>query len=110
MELQYMKALEGQVGGFNYDNSLRNRALIESKAENKTSLQYTKTGTTICGVVFKVSLIPSTKLGYRMAFVSLLILDLQAELPSVTKTASRFITWLQIFTRAELEPPLTAIM
>ena len=55
MELQYIKALEGQVGGFNYDNCLRNRALIESKTENKTSLQYTKTGTTICGVVFKVS-------------------------------------------------------
>jgi hypothetical protein len=55
MELQYIKALEGQVGGFNYDNCLRNKALIESKADNKSSLQYTKTGTTICGVVFKVS-------------------------------------------------------
>ena len=53
MELQYIKALETQVGGFNYDNCLRNKALIESKQDNKSSLQYTKTGTTICGVVFK---------------------------------------------------------
>ena len=76
MELQYIKALEGQVGGFNYDNCLRNKALIESKIDNKSSLQYTKTGTTICGVVFKVSK-PTfqIKLGYRMESALLPIPD-----------------------------------
>ena len=55
MELNYLKTLEKESGGFNYDNSIRNDALIASKPENQKSLQYTKTGTTICGVVFKVS-------------------------------------------------------
>jgi len=40
-------------GGFNYDNCLRNKALTESKATN--AQKFMKTGTTICGVVFKVS-------------------------------------------------------
>lgn len=55
MELNYLKAIQKESGGFNYDNSIRNEALISSKPENQKSLSYTKTGTTICGVVFKVS-------------------------------------------------------
>jgi hypothetical protein len=109
MELQYIKALEGTVGGFNYDNCLRNKALIESKSENKSSLQYTKTGTTICGVVFKVSYLLIIKLGYRMEYASQQIPDLLEELQSVTRTASRFIIWRQISTLAELVLPPIAI-
>jgi hypothetical protein len=57
MELNYLKTLQKESGGFNYDNSIRNTAMIASKPlENKSSLSYTKTGTTICGVVFKVSI------------------------------------------------------
>lgn len=41
------------VGGFNYDNCLRNKALTEAKPGNQQ--KYTKTGTTICGLVIKVS-------------------------------------------------------
>ena len=44
-----MKSLP--IGGFNYDNCIRNKALTESKKGGKMS--YMKTGTTICGVVFK---------------------------------------------------------
>ena len=109
MELQYIKALEGQVGGFNYDNCWRNKALMESKADDKSSLQYTKTGTTICGVVFKVSKHFSNKLGYRMESALLPIPD-QLVVPLwETKTASKFIIWLQTFTLAEQELQLIAI-
>ena len=109
MELQYIKALEGTIGGFNYDNCLRNKALIESKADNKSSLQYTKTGTTICGVVFKVSKHFSNKLGYRMESALLPIPDPLVVPLLETKTALRFITLLQTFTLAELELLLIAI-
>ena len=34
MELNYLKTLEKESGGFNYDNSIRNDALIASKPEN----------------------------------------------------------------------------
>jgi hypothetical protein len=54
MELQYMQALP--LGGFNYDNCLRNQALL---ANNMASAPKTmKTGTTICGVIFKVNNLP----------------------------------------------------
>ena len=110
MELQYIKALEGQVGGFNYDNCLRNKALIESKTENKTSLQYTKTGTTICGVVFKVSINNfQNKLGYRMEYALLPIPGLQVVPLSETKIASKFIILPQISILAELVLLLIAI-
>ena len=42
------------LGGFNYDNCFRNKALEANLGEGK-QLSYTKTGTTICGIVFKVS-------------------------------------------------------
>jgi hypothetical protein len=51
MDLSYIKNLP--LGGFNYDNCLRNNALEMSKPGNKVKTM--KTGTTICGVVFKVS-------------------------------------------------------
>ena len=52
MELNYMNTLP--LGGFNYDNCLRNKALEANLPADK-QLKYTKTGTTICGVVFAVS-------------------------------------------------------
>lgn len=51
MELSYMQALP--LGGFNYDNCIRNNALEQSKPG--TQVKTMKTGTTICGVVFNVS-------------------------------------------------------
>ena len=52
VELNYLQTIP--LGGFNYDNCIRNTALAaQTKAGAKTS--YTKTGTTICGVVFDVS-------------------------------------------------------
>jgi len=53
MNTEYMNSLP--VGGFNYDNCIRNKALQETAAGGG-KLSYMKTGTTICGVVFKVSL------------------------------------------------------
>jgi hypothetical protein len=54
MELDYLKALP--TGGFNFDNCIRNKALTESSAVGGLSnpVKYTKTGTTICGVIYKV--------------------------------------------------------
>ena len=52
VELNYLQTIP--LGGFNYDNCLRNTALAaQTKAGAKNN--YTKTGTTICGVVFDVS-------------------------------------------------------
>ena len=113
MELNYLKTLEKESGGFNYDNSIRNTALIASKPlENKSSLSYTKTGTTICGVVFKVSIhnFKSIMLTifFRMVSLSLLIQGLLEEPLSVTRTASKSIISPQIFTAVVLELPLIA--
>jgi len=49
MELSYLETLP--LGGFNYDNCIRNNALIHNGVvvEPKTM----KTGTTICGIIFK---------------------------------------------------------
>ena len=52
MELNYMNNLP--LGGFNYDNCFRNKAL-EANLKPEKQLKFTKTGTTICGVVFAVS-------------------------------------------------------
>ena len=54
MDLQYINALP--LGGFNYDNCLRNKALVENAKGGPTTVKTTKTGTTICGVIFNVSL------------------------------------------------------
>jgi hypothetical protein len=53
MELDYLKTLP--LGGFNYDNCIRNRAMTESGIAQAPKAM--KTGTTICGIIFKVSYI-----------------------------------------------------
>lgn len=54
MELGYISTLTTNLGGFNYDNCLRNTALLaQTKGENP--IKHMKTGTTICGVLFNVS-------------------------------------------------------
>lgn len=53
-ELGYMKSLP--VGGFNYDNCLRNNALeAAAKPGQVNKDRFMKTGTTICGLIFNVS-------------------------------------------------------
>jgi invasion protein IalB len=52
MELSYLSTLP--QGGFNFDNCIRNKALAESSAMS-TPVKTMKTGTTICGIIFKVS-------------------------------------------------------
>jgi len=52
MELNYINSLP--LGGFNYDNCLRNKALEANLSADK-KLSFTKTGTTICGIIFDVS-------------------------------------------------------
>ena len=52
VELNYLQAVP--LGGFNYENCIRNTAL-EAHANNSIKHTYTKTGTTICGVVWSVS-------------------------------------------------------
>jgi len=54
-DLAYMKTLQSQLGGWNYDNCLRNKALLESGAigKDKIKVKETSTGTTICGCIFK---------------------------------------------------------
>ena len=51
MELNYLSTLP--QGGFNFDMCIRNKALAESSAMS-TPVKTMKTGTTICGVIFKV--------------------------------------------------------
>ena len=52
VELNYLQQVP--LGGFNYDNCIRNTAL---QSYNKADIKhtFTKTGTTICGVVWAVS-------------------------------------------------------
>jgi len=49
MELDYIKKLP--LGGFNYDNCLRNTAMATAISSNPVKTM--KTGTTICGIIFK---------------------------------------------------------
>ena len=54
-QVSYMDTLP--LGGFNYDNCIRNKALL-ANAKIKSGageLKHAKTGTTICGIVFAVS-------------------------------------------------------
>ena len=51
MELNYLSTLP--QGGFNFDMCIRNKALAES-ATMSQPVKTMKTGTTICGVIFKV--------------------------------------------------------
>ena len=50
MELDYLKTLP--IGGFNYDNCIRNTAMVGSGISSAPKTM--KTGTTICGIIFKV--------------------------------------------------------
>ena len=50
MELEYIKSLK--LGGFNFDNAIRNKALVDSGKVPAT--KNIKTGTTICGAIFDV--------------------------------------------------------
>ena len=58
VELNYLDQVP--LGGFNYENCIRNTAL-ESQSTTKHKTSYTKTGTTICGVVFNVSLLANRR-------------------------------------------------
>jgi 20S proteasome subunit beta 2 len=53
MDLNYINTLP--LGGFNYDNCLRNKALEANGGVNPPKTM--KTGTTICGLIFKVSIV-----------------------------------------------------
>ena len=61
MELDYLKTLN--LGGFNFDNCIRNKAMSESGILQAPKTM--KTGTTICGVIFKVSLLWKTQFSYK---------------------------------------------
>ena len=52
MELGYLNTLPS--GGFNFDNCIRNKALTECGSIGNTPVKTMKTGTTICGIIFKV--------------------------------------------------------
>jgi hypothetical protein len=54
-ELAYMETLP-TTGGFNYDNCFRNMALTANKGMGmQTNIKTMKTGTTIAGLIFKVT-------------------------------------------------------
>ena len=50
-QLNYIESLP--LGGFNFDNCIRNKAMEVSGIAQPPKTM--KTGTTICGVIFKVS-------------------------------------------------------
>lgn len=55
MDLNYMKTLP-QDGGFDYGNCFRNKALNNNAGHGlKSNTANMTTGTTICGLVYKVS-------------------------------------------------------
>lgn len=66
MDLDYVKTLP--LGGFNYDNCIRNKALEANGGVLPPKTM--KTGTTICGIIFKVSrsLFVSSPCSWRMVF------------------------------------------
>lgn len=64
MNLDYMKALPAEAG-FNYDNCIRNKALNNHAGQGlQTTVANMKTGTTICGLIFKVSRRTRSKFGF----------------------------------------------
>ena len=56
-QVSYVESLP--LGGFNYDNCVRNKALMDhAKSKGGAGeMKFTATGTTICGIVFKVSML-----------------------------------------------------
>ena len=53
MELNYLNQVP--LGGFSYDNCVRNTAL-QAQTKMAPQMKFSKTGTTICGCIFDVSL------------------------------------------------------
>ena len=90
MELGYINTLQGQLGGFNYDNCLRNTAL-EAQAKMDSKIKTMKTGTTICGVIFDVSSL-QVLTNFRMASRSLQTLAPRVARLWETRTARRSTT------------------
>ena len=76
-----MDDLSKQLGGFNYDNCIRNKALAESGASAlaASSLSFKKTGTTICGAIFNVSFFNKELIFFRKELYWQLILELQED-------------------------------
>ena len=71
MELSYIKALP--EGGFNFDNCIRNTAMA-ANSQMSQPIKTMKTGTTICGVIFKVGIhLTHLKNESRTEWCSLLI-------------------------------------
>ena len=104
------------LGGFNYDNCLRNKALEANLPKGK-QLSYTKTGTTICGVIFNVSGEAKAKIrifnqqfSFRKESLLQPILVPLEEVLSVIRTARRSTTLLQTFSAVALEPLLIVTM
>lgn len=137
MELSYLSALP--QGGFNFDNCIRNTALTQSNNKMDHPLKTTKTGTTICGIIYKVGTLEREKreqLKMRFLFVNNWLINeilndwiiihelsfsrmelywLQTPVQLVvqlweTKTARRFTTSPLTFTAAVPVPLLIAIM
>ena len=54
MELSYINTLQENLGGLNYDNCLRNTAMM-AQSKVGPAVKTMKTGTTICGIIFNVS-------------------------------------------------------
>ena len=112
MELNYVNTLP--LGGFNYDNCLRNKAL-EANLGKEKKLSYTKTGTTICGIIFNVSSqsmpdkcrnIDEFVVSRKESLLQLTPVPPEAA-SSVIRTARRSITSLLTSSAAGLEPLLT---
>jgi len=111
-ELNYLNSVP--LGGFNYDNCIRNKALeTATNTTHKTS--YTKTGTTICGVIFQVSIHatedwPISQICFFRAELQSLPTPEPLLAPSwLTRTAPSSTTWPPTFTPPVLAQPLTAI-
>ena len=92
-ELGYMKTLP-QEAGFDYSNCLRNKALLNNVGMGlKTNVQNMKTGTTICGLIYKVSdFVELTKKLDRTVLLSLPTLVPLVALSLETRTVRRSTT------------------
>jgi hypothetical protein len=78
-----------QLGGFNYENCIRNHAIASNLKAGKQQFKQASTGTTICGVIFKVRICINQK---RMEFAWLLTRELLADPLWEIRTARRSTT------------------
>jgi hypothetical protein len=111
-ELNYLNSVP--LGGFNYDNCIRNTALeTATNTTHKTS--YTKTGTTICGLIFNVSVHATEDWPIsQICFFRAELYSLPTPEPLLaqlwlTRTALSSTTWPPTFTPLVLAQPPTAI-